>query len=194
MVRPEVFARWWTTELRFARGIAQSRMSRLFPDRLLIDYTRTMLAALLQVPAPRRIGMVGLGGGSQAKFLLRRRFRVPDDDHRFRVVEGDAALLLGERWPSTSTPLISPAIWIICDWRLARRGSACSRSRGRATGWRSDSRRRIVVGCRSPRCRDPGGARWPPSSSAWLRCCRKTRLTTIATSRSVVGIQPDAQA
>ena len=38
-----------TLELRFARNVGQSRMACSDPDRLLIAYTRTMLAAL--VPA-----------------------------------------------------------------------------------------------------------------------------------------------
>jgi spermidine synthase len=108
---PFILQGWRTRELRFAEGTAQSRMSRWAPDRLVVDYTRTMLGALALVPAPGRIAMVGLGGGSQAKFLhrhlpaatleaieinpaviaLRRRFRIPDDDTRFRVVEADAA-------------------------------------------------------------------------------------------------------
>lgn len=108
---PFILQGWRTRELRFAEGTAQSRMSRWAPDRLVIDYTRTMLGALALVPSPRRIVMVGLGGGSQAKFLyrhlptarleaveinpeviaLRDRFRIPDDDGRFCVVQADAA-------------------------------------------------------------------------------------------------------
>lgn len=108
---PFILQGWRTRELRFAEGTAQSRMSRWAPDRLVVDYTRTMLGALALVPAPQRIAMVGLGGGSQAKFLhrhlpgatleaieinpaviaLRRQFRIPDDDVRFRVVHADAA-------------------------------------------------------------------------------------------------------
>jgi len=112
-----VLAGWRTLELRFAEGTAQSRMSRWSPDRLVVDYTRTMLGALALVPSPEAIGMVGLGGGSQAKFLhrhlpasqleviennpaviaLRERFRVPRDDARFRVIEADAAEHLRRR-------------------------------------------------------------------------------------------------
>lgn len=114
---PIVLKGWRSAELRFAAGTAQSRMSRWFPDRLVVDYTRTMLGALALVPAPQRVGMVGLGGGSQAKFLhrhlartdidvfeinpaviaLRREFRIPDDDARFRVIEADAAERLRSR-------------------------------------------------------------------------------------------------
>lgn len=100
--------------LQFTRGQTQSRMLANAPGRLLIDYTRTMLAALLWQPRPARIGMVGLGGGSQAKFChrhlphsrievvenhpgviaLRREFGIPDDDARLRVVLDDGARFL----------------------------------------------------------------------------------------------------
>src|SRR5690606_23252392 len=103
-----------TLDLRFADGVAQSRMRRTAPDVLVADYTRTMLAALLWQPAPKRVGIVGLGGGSQAKFLyrhfphlsiealeispqvlaLRDRFRIPADDARFSLRQVDAAQFL----------------------------------------------------------------------------------------------------
>ena len=106
-----------TLELRFAHGVGQSRMALADPDALLIGYTRTMLAALLLQPAPRRIGMVGLGGGSQVKFChrhlpdahlevmeinprviaLRKRFGIPDDDARLEVRLCDAAAHLPTR-------------------------------------------------------------------------------------------------
>jgi spermidine synthase len=109
--------RWNTTELQFARGVSQSRMLTSHPDRLLIDYTRTMMGALLFQPRPASIGIVGLGGGSQAKFCyrelpgarieaievdprvvaLRERFRIPGDDARFQVRVDDAARVLPGR-------------------------------------------------------------------------------------------------
>lgn len=105
------------TALQFTRGQTQSRMSGDSPDQLLIDYTRTMLAALLWHPHPRLICMVGLGGGSQAKFIhrhltdarlevvenhpgviaLRREFHVPDDDARLQVVLDDGARFVAAR-------------------------------------------------------------------------------------------------
>ncbi len=123
---PYVLRDWRTRELRFAEGTAQSRMSRWAPDRLVVDYTRTMLGALALVPAPSHVAMVGLGGGSQAKFLhrhlrgatleaveispeviaLRREFRIPDDDARFRVVQADAAEWLKTRPASIDLLLV----------------------------------------------------------------------------------------
>lgn len=103
--------------LQFRRGQTQSRMRGDDPDRLVVDYTRTMLAALLWRPRPVRIGMVGLGGGSQAKFLrrhlpqvrlevvenhpgviaLRREFGIPDDDAGLEVTLDDGARFIAAR-------------------------------------------------------------------------------------------------
>jgi spermidine synthase len=80
----------------------------------MLAYTRAMMCFALFVPRPRHILMVGLGGGSLAKFCyrhfpqaritvvelradviaLRAQFCVPPDDARFRVVHGDATAVL----------------------------------------------------------------------------------------------------
>lgn len=100
-----------TRSLHFTMGELQSRMLMHSPWRLEVDYTLTMMGFLLFRPAPLHIGMIGLGGGSLAKFChrqlpssqmtvleinpqvvaLRREFRVPDDDARFRVIAADGA-------------------------------------------------------------------------------------------------------
>ncbi len=115
--KPTVRRRGNTIELQFARGVSQSQMVAADPHRLLIDYTRTMLGALVFVPSPQVVGMVGLGGGSQAKYChrhlpeavievvennphviaLRRRFHVPEDDARFEVFLDDGARFLQAR-------------------------------------------------------------------------------------------------
>ena len=97
--------------LHFTLDELQSRMNKRNPWGLEVDYTRTMMGFLLLAPAPASIAMVGLGGGSLAKFCyrqlpacritvveinphviaLRRDFCVPDDDARFEVLEGDGA-------------------------------------------------------------------------------------------------------
>jgi spermidine synthase len=89
----------------------QSRMNTSRPDELQFEYTRLMMGVLLFQPQPKRILMVGLGGGSLAKFCykhlphahitvveinphviaLRRSFCIPEDDARFEVVQTDAA-------------------------------------------------------------------------------------------------------
>jgi len=97
--------------LHFAIGETQSRMDVLHPNRLEVSYTRIMMGFLLFVPAPASIGMIGLGGGSLAKFCystlhsacievsevnphviaLREQFAIPDDDHRFKIIRTDGA-------------------------------------------------------------------------------------------------------
>ena len=104
---------WRFIELQFRGDVTQTRMSRWFPQRLHIGYTRTMLAALWLHPQPQRIGIIGLGGGAQTKFCyrylpqaridvaendldviaLRSAFRIPTDDARLHVECAD-----GARW------------------------------------------------------------------------------------------------
>jgi len=88
----------------------QSAMRLEDPYALELDYTRCMMAFLLFHPQPRRALMIGLGGGSLAKFFHRRLaglrthvveyderviataralFHVPDDDARLRIEHGD---------------------------------------------------------------------------------------------------------
>ena len=90
----------------------QSAMRLSDPYALALDYTRCMMAFLLFHPEPREALMIGLGGGSLAKFFFkqlkktavrvieldarvlaaaRRQFHVPPDGPRFRVEIGDGA-------------------------------------------------------------------------------------------------------
>lgn len=97
--------------LEFTRGDVQSEMLLARPDALVLDYTRAMMCFALFAPQPRHIVMVGLGGGSLAKFCyrhfphtritvleiradviaLRDLFCLPPDDARLRVLHCDAA-------------------------------------------------------------------------------------------------------
>lgn len=93
----------------------QSAMRLEDPWALELDYTRSMMAFLLFHPAPRRALMIGLGGGSLAKFFHRRLpglrtrcvelderviaaaralFHLPPDDERLNVVQGDGVEML----------------------------------------------------------------------------------------------------
>ena len=110
-VRPYVHDSLGSRSLHFSIGEIQSRMQLGAPDALDLDYTRTMMGLLLFKPQPQRIAMIGLGGGSLAKFChrelpdaalvvveinphviaLRDTFQVPADSARFRVVQGDGA-------------------------------------------------------------------------------------------------------
>ncbi|BCL76256.1 spermidine synthase [Jeongeupia sp. HS-3] len=97
--------------LHFDLTAVQSKMAVKDPYHLVLGYTRTMLSFRLFVPKPRRIVMVGLGGGSLAKYCyrnfplaqmavceidpqviaLRDDFLIPPDDARFQVICGDGA-------------------------------------------------------------------------------------------------------
>lgn len=113
-VRPFIYATATSRSLMFSHAEIQSRMWTKDPSALNLEYTRLMMAFLLFNPEPRRIAMVGLGGGSLAKFCyqqlpsaridvfeinphviaLRDSFQVPRDDHRFAVLQGDGAALI----------------------------------------------------------------------------------------------------
>src|SRR5438067_3162163 len=90
----------------------QSAMRIDDPHALALDYTRCMMSFLLFHPEPREALMIGLGGGSLAKFFHRRlratrvrvielderivttartHFALPDDDQRLKVEIGDGA-------------------------------------------------------------------------------------------------------
>lgn len=88
----------------------QSAMKLGDPFALALDYTRCMMAFLLFHPEPREALLIGLGGGSLAKYFhrnfrqtrvrafeidprvvaaARAQFSLPPDDARLRVVVGD---------------------------------------------------------------------------------------------------------
>ncbi|MFO7188816.1 MAG: methyltransferase domain-containing protein [Pseudomonadota bacterium] len=88
----------------------QSAMRLSAPDQLELAYTRAMMAALLFLPEPRDVLMIGLGGGSIARFVhthmpdtrvtaveineqvvaaARSFFGLPYDDERLKVHIGD---------------------------------------------------------------------------------------------------------
>jgi len=97
--------------LQFDGLTVQSVMSVSQPDALALDYTRALMGFLLFNPHPKHIVMIGLGGGSLAKYCLRslpdtrftaveinpevialrERFGIPADDARFSIVCADGA-------------------------------------------------------------------------------------------------------
>ena len=97
--------------LQFDNLHLQSEMDLRDPIRLTIDYTRMMMGFLFFVGQPKRIEMIGLGGGSLAKYChhtlpdaeiaiveinrqvidLRDQFLIPPDGPRFQVMHGDGA-------------------------------------------------------------------------------------------------------
>lgn len=97
--------------LCFGARDVQSAMDLREPDRLVLDYTRLMMGFLVFQPSPVQVLMIGLGGGSMAKFChrhlpgthitvveidphviaLRNEFDIPADQATFNVVQGDGA-------------------------------------------------------------------------------------------------------
>jgi spermidine synthase len=62
------------------------------PDELALDYTRAMMAFLLFQPLPREVLMIGLGGGSMARYIHQRMPKT-----RTTVVEINAKVLAAAR-------------------------------------------------------------------------------------------------
>lgn len=114
--KPVVYESLTSKSLFFSLQDVQSRMHILRPDELQFEYTKIMMGFLLHNPQPLSIAMIGLGGGSLAKFCyrhlpqtdivvveinphvlaLRDAFSVPPDDHRFSVQLGDGAEFVKE--------------------------------------------------------------------------------------------------
>lgn len=98
--------------LHLGSDTVQSAMRVNAPNQLELAYTRAMMGFLLFHPEPREILMVGLGGGSVAKFVYHKlpaartrvveinpqvvavahsHFNVPPPDERLQVEIGDGA-------------------------------------------------------------------------------------------------------
>jgi spermidine synthase len=98
--------------LHLGNNMVQSAMRLAFPNHLELAYTRCMMGFLLFHPHPQNVVMIGLGGGSLAKFVhhklpgakttaveinpevvaaARNYFSLPADDERLYVVIGDGA-------------------------------------------------------------------------------------------------------
>ncbi|KQV30542.1 fused MFS/spermidine synthase [Massilia sp. Root335] len=123
---PLVRTRRGRRTLEFAPGDIQSEMLLARPDALALAYQRAMMGFVLFRPRPRHIVMVGLGGGSLAKFChrhfpgaritvielradviaLRDAFHVPPDSDRFTVVHADACDWLAAH-PATADVLLA---------------------------------------------------------------------------------------
>ncbi len=97
--------------LYFNVRLMQSEMTLKAPHDLALRYTQKMMGFLLFHPRPKRIALIGLGGGSIVKFCHRRlpgvhitaveldpdvialrdAFFVPPDDERLHIIEGDGS-------------------------------------------------------------------------------------------------------
>ena len=116
-VKPYIHDSSTCKALHFSISEVQSRMDPQDPWALVLQYTRTMMGFLLLHHRPRRIAMVGLGGGALAKFChrylpdaqievveinphviaLRNEFQVPADSARFTVLHDDGARFVRDR-------------------------------------------------------------------------------------------------
>jgi spermidine synthase len=112
--------------LEFRPGMVQSEMRLSRPDQLVLSYVRAMMCFVLFHPKPEHIVMVGLGGGSLAKFCyrylpharitvleldpqviaLREQFAIPHDNARFRVIQADAVEYMGQLENSADVLLV----------------------------------------------------------------------------------------
>lgn len=100
-------------QLHLGTGAIQSAMRVNRPWDLELAYTRAMMGFLLFKPAPQEVLMIGLGGGSLAKFIRKHRpathimaveispqvvvaarshFELPGDDERLQVRIEDGAV------------------------------------------------------------------------------------------------------
>lgn len=112
--------------LHFDFSATQSHMRKGNPDKLILGYTRTMMGFLLFQPKPERIAMIGLGGGSLAKYCLRHipdahftaieinpkvidlrdKFGIPPDSPNFKVVCADGAVYVRNRFEPVDVLLV----------------------------------------------------------------------------------------
>ena len=107
-----VSERYGVRSLHIGSDTVQSAMRIAKPNDLELAYTRSMMAFLLFSDRPTHVLMIGLGGGSLAKFIYHRLpwitvevveinprviaiarqcFHVPEDDARFSVITGNGA-------------------------------------------------------------------------------------------------------
>lgn len=105
----------------------QSSMKVNAPFDLVLEYSRCMLGFMLFHPQPREILLIGLGGGSIAKWthkflpqanttaveinpqviaVARSHFFLPANDERLNVIEGDGAAYVAGRTAITDVLLV----------------------------------------------------------------------------------------
>jgi spermidine synthase len=109
--KPFVFSEGDSRSLHFEEKYVQSEMRITAPYELALSYTRVMMDFREYISTPRHILMIGLGGGSLAKYCyrnlpstritvveidadviaLRDEFMIPADDERFQVIHADGA-------------------------------------------------------------------------------------------------------
>lgn len=113
--------------LHLGSQTVQSSMRLSAPNDLELAYTRSMMAFLLFLPDPVRFLMIGLGGGSLAKFVYHRMpaarttaveinpqvvaaartyFYLPPEDDRFKLVIGEGGQYVAEHPDSADVLMV----------------------------------------------------------------------------------------
>ncbi|MGZ8174982.1 MULTISPECIES: spermine/spermidine synthase domain-containing protein [Methylobacter] len=112
--------------LHFDMPSIQSIMIKNDPECLVLGYTQSMMGFLFFQPKPERIEMIGLGGGSLAKYCLRyltdthftaieinpkvialrNKFSIPPDNERFKVICANGADYVRNRTEKVDVLLI----------------------------------------------------------------------------------------
>jgi spermidine synthase len=123
--KPFVYEEGDEVSLMFDLTTVQSRMKRSAPQDLVLGYTRSMLAFELLRSNTQHIGMIGLGGGSLAKYCyhylpestihvaeinagviaLRDRFAIPENNARLNIECIDGAVWLKKQLNRTNKPM-----------------------------------------------------------------------------------------
>lgn len=113
--------------LHLGGTMVQSAMKLSTPNDLVLAYTQHMMGFLLFHPTPKQVLMIGLGGGSLAKFFYhhmpqtkttvieinsqmvtaaRQYFLLPNDDERLQIVITDGHAFLANNAPNADVLLI----------------------------------------------------------------------------------------
>jgi len=167
--------------LFFTTAAVQSCMLLDDPHALISPYTRKMMAFLLFAPAPQHVLMIGLGGGSLAKFCyrhlphtrisvveisaeiiaLREAFAIPPDNGRFEVIHDDGAAFLARACVRPDIILVDAFDDLGVAPSLASsdfyaRASRCLRPQGLLVMNLSGEKRRYVAHIESLRAAFPG--------------------------------------
>lgn len=129
--------------LQIGGNAIQSAMRLSAPDAIELDYVRAMMAFLLFRPEPRDVLMIGLGGGSMARFVharmpatrvtvaeidpgvvtvARKYFHFPGEDERLEIVIGEGAKEVARRRAGCDVLVVDGFV----NGRVA--GSLCTRS------------------------------------------------------------------
>lgn len=123
---PFVFEEDANLSLHFDSYAIQSVMRKSDPESLVLSYTRKMLGFLFFQPQPDRIAMIGLGGGSLAKYCtkylpnshftaveinarviaLRDKFHIPADSDKFTVIQANGANFVANRQETVDVLLV----------------------------------------------------------------------------------------